>query len=82
MTREELLARITVDPNVCFGRPCIRGHRVWVSLILDYLASGMTSEDIMKQYPQLDAADILACLAYGAELSRERVVEIPAETKA
>ncbi len=40
MTKDELLARISIDPNVCFGKPCIRGHRIWVSLKLDYLASG------------------------------------------
>jgi len=42
MTREDLLLRISVDPNVCFGKPCVRGHRIWVSLILDLLASGST----------------------------------------
>ncbi len=45
MTREELLSRITINPNVCFGKPCIRGHRIWVSLILDFLASGMSAEE-------------------------------------
>jgi uncharacterized protein (DUF433 family) len=77
MTREELLARISIDPEICFGKPCIRGHRIWVSLILDFLASGMTTEEILEEYPQLEAVDILACIAYGAEMSRERYVEIP-----
>lgn len=66
MTREELLQRITVDPNICFGKPCIRGHRIRVSLILDLLASGMSIEDILREYPQLEEADIRACIAYGA----------------
>jgi len=79
MTREKLLARISIDPNVCFGKPCIKGHRIWVSLILDFLASGMTVEEILKQYPGLEETDILACIAYGAEMARERVVEIPLE---
>ena len=48
MTREGLLSRITVNPNVCFGKPCIRGHRIWVSLILDFLASGMSTEEILR----------------------------------
>lgn len=61
MTREELLARIWIDPQRCFGKPCIRGHRIWVSLILDLLASGMTTDEILNQYPQLEPADILAC---------------------
>ncbi len=46
-----LLKRISVDPEVCLGKPCIRGTRIWVSLILDYLASGMTMEDILQEYP-------------------------------
>ncbi len=65
MTREDLLARITINPNVCFGKPCVRGHRIWVSLILDFLASGMTMEEILREYPDLQEADILACIAYG-----------------
>ena len=81
MTREELLSRITINPNGCFGKPCIRGHRIWVSLILDYLASGVTQSELLEEYPGLEEADILACIAYGAEMSRERFVEIPVETQ-
>lgn len=64
MNREELLQRISIDPNICFGKPCIRGHRIWVSLILDMLSSGMSTQEILDQYPQLEEADILACIAY------------------
>ncbi len=78
MNREELLQRITVDPTICFGKPCIRGHRIWVSLILDLLASGMSIEEILQQYPQLDEVDIRACIAYGAEMARERHLIISA----
>ena len=67
MTREELLARISIDPEVCFGKPCIRGHRIWVSLILDFLASGDTMDDLLKEYPQLTREDVLACIARGEE---------------
>ncbi|MBI4277359.1 MAG: DUF433 domain-containing protein [Armatimonadetes bacterium] len=81
MTREELLARISIDPKVCFGKPCIRGHRIWVSLILDLLAGGWTIKEILDAYPGLDEADVYACLAYGAEMARERFVEIPLEIK-
>jgi uncharacterized protein (DUF433 family) len=77
MTRDELLSRISVDPHICFGKPCIRGHRIWVSLILDFLASGMTTQELLKDYPGLEEADILACIAYGAEMARERYFEIP-----
>ncbi len=76
MIREELLSRISIDPNVCFGKPCIRGRRIWVSLILDLLAGGMTTDQVLAEYPQLAEADLLACIAYGAEMARERGVEI------
>ena len=76
MRREEVLQRISIDPNVCFGRPCIKGHRIWVSLILDFLASGWSIPQILENYPVLHEADVYACIAYGAEMSRERVVEI------
>ena len=81
MDREELLSRISIDPNVCFGKPCIRGHRIWVSLILDFLASGSSVEEILDSYPGLEKADIQACIAYGAEMSRERYVDIPVVLK-
>ncbi len=81
MTKEQLLSRISIDPQVCFGKPCIRGHRIWVSLILDLLASGLTPAEILAEYPDLEEADILACIAYGAEMSRERYVEIPLEAQ-
>jgi uncharacterized protein (DUF433 family) len=77
MTREELLSKISVDPKVCFGKPCVRGRRIWVSLVLDWLAAGMKGEEIQAEY-DLTEDDILACIAYGAEMSRERYVEIPA----
>ncbi len=64
MTREELPSRIPIDPNVCFGKPCIRGRRIWVSLIMDLLASGMKPEEIMQEY-DLAEEDVLACIAYG-----------------
>jgi len=74
---DELLNRISINPNVCFGKPCIKGTRIWVSLILDFLASGMSQEEVLKEYPDLTPLDIQACLAYGAEMSRERHVPIP-----
>jgi uncharacterized protein (DUF433 family) len=76
MTREELLSRIAIDPNVCFGKPCVRGQRLWVSLILDLLAARMTTSEILQEYPGLEEADVLACIAYGAEMSREGYVDI------
>ena len=79
MTRLELLNRIWIDPKRCFGKPCIRGHRIWVSLIMDMLASGMSMAEVLSEYPQLEEPDILACLAYASEMSRERYVDIPLE---
>lgn len=71
-----LLSRIQVDPAVCGGKPCVRGTRVWVTLVLDLLASGTTAEQLLREYPQLSALDIQACLAYAAEMSRERFIEV------
>jgi len=77
-----LLKRISINPNICFGKPCIRGTRIWVSLILDFLANGMTTAEILEEYPHLSEEDIRAAIAYGAEMSRERYVEISAEVAA
>jgi uncharacterized protein (DUF433 family) len=71
-----LLQRISVDPTICFGKPCIKGHRIWVSLILDILAGGDSIEQVLENYPQLTRDDILACIAYGAAMSRENYVAI------
>lgn len=80
MTKDNLLSRISIDPNICFGKPCIRGHRIWVSLILDFLAGGATIEELLTEYPGLERDDILACIAYGAEMTRDNFVEIPIRT--
>lgn len=71
------LERISIDPQICFGRPCIKGTRLWVSLILDMLAAGASEADVLADYPQLVAADIRAAMAYGAEVARERIVPVP-----
>ncbi len=76
MSREDLLDLISIDPNICFGKPCIKGHRIWVSLVLDFLASGWTIQDVMREY-DLEERQVLACIAYGAEMARERFVDIP-----
>jgi uncharacterized protein (DUF433 family) len=70
LSREELLKRIWIDPERCGGKPCIRGHRIWVSLILDLLASGSTAAEVLKDYPGLVEEDIRACIAYGSEMAR------------
>jgi uncharacterized protein (DUF433 family) len=78
----ELLSRITINPQICFGKPCIRGTRIWVSLILDFLASGATFDEVLEDYPQLKREDVLAAIAYGAEMSRERFVDLPGSSAA
>jgi len=71
-----LLERISVDPDFFFGKPHIRGQRIWVSTILDLLAGGMSMPEILKVYPTIEELDILAAIAYGAEMSRDRHVAI------
>ena len=68
--------RISIDPNICFGKPCIRGTRIWVSLILDFLAAGESVESVLATYPQLTADDVRAALGYAAEVARECVVPV------
>jgi len=80
MGRDELLKRISVDPAVCFGKPCIRGTRIWVSLIVDNLAEGVPWSEILEAYPQLQPEDIQAALAFAAEMTRERVIPVPLES--
>ena len=69
---------ITVDPSVCHGKPCVKGTRVMVSVILDNLAVGQTPEEIMKSYPSVSREAIQAAIAYAADLARERIVRMPA----
>ena len=59
-----LLDRISIDPNICVGKPCIKGTRIWVSLILDFLASGESEAAILAAYPQLTSDDIHAALVF------------------
>ncbi len=67
--------RITIDPNVCTGKPCIRGLRFPVSRLLGLLASGETREAIVKAYPYLETEDIDEALRYAAYLAEEETVE-------
>lgn len=62
----ELMDRITVNPDQCGGRPCVRGMRIRVSDVLDLLASGLSTPDVLVEMPDLDAADIAACLRFAS----------------
>jgi len=77
-----LLERISIDPRICGGKPCINGTRIWVSLILDFLADDMTETELLDQYPGLTHEDVLAAIAYGAEAARERIIPVSAENPA
>ena len=71
-----LLERISVDPTIRFGKPCIRGTRISVGDVLEYLASGTSEDRLLKEFPQLTREDIRACLVYAAERER-RTLTIP-----
>lgn len=68
MTSDNLLDRITINPDILFGKPSIRNMRYPVAMILDLLAAGMTQEEILEDYEDLEAEDILACLQFAAKL--------------
>ncbi len=69
---------ITVDPSVCHGKACIKGTRIMVSVILDNLAAGLSTDEIIQSYPSLNKESVQAAITYAADLTRERVVGLPA----
>lgn len=71
---DSLLERITIDPDVRFGKPCIRGHRITVQEVLEWLSGGASQQQILTDYPQLEPDDFLAVYAYAAELAAGRQV--------
>ena len=75
MTNDNLLSRITVDPSICHGNPCVRGLRYPVEFLLELFGAGMTVEQILADYPDLEADDLRAACAYGARLSRIKRME-------
>ena len=80
MDSKPLLDRITADPKVCSGKPCIKGTRIYISIILDALAEGLSPELIISDhYPHLVLDDIRACVAYASELAREEVCRKPSK---
>ena len=78
MSTEELLQRISVSPEICHGKPCVRGLRYPVSMLLELLSSGMTTEEILADYEDLEREDLLAVLAYAARLSDTKRVALTA----
>jgi uncharacterized protein (DUF433 family) len=79
MSNAALLSRITVDPEICHGKPCVRGLRYPVEFLLELLSGDMTTEQILADYPDLEADDLKAACAYGARISQvKRVEPLPA----
>lgn len=76
MSRRE---RITVDPAVCHGQACIKGTRIMVAVVLDNLAAGVQTDELLKSYPTLSTEDVQAALEYAAELARERTIYLPGD---
>lgn len=72
-----LLERVVSDPRICHGKPCIRGTRIMVSVILDNLAARVPEEQILRSYPTLSKEDIQAALEYAAALAKEEVIPLP-----
>ena len=75
MSEKELLSRITIDPAVCHGKPCIRGLRYPVEFILEMLSGPTTPAQFLKEYPDLQEDDLKAALAYAAKMSRTKRLE-------
>jgi uncharacterized protein (DUF433 family) len=73
----EAFGRITVDPAVCGGQPCVRGLRMPVSVVLRHLAAGQSAEQIVAEYPELELADVPDCLRYAAWLASPRTADLP-----
>jgi uncharacterized protein (DUF433 family) len=71
--------RISINPQICHGKACIRGTRVMVSVIMDNLAAGVPRKELLESYSSLQELDIQAALAYAAELAREGTAELPLE---
>lgn len=69
---------ITSDPAICHGKACFQGTRIMVSVVLDNLAAGSTTAEVLESYPSLSPQSVQAAVAYAADLARERVVAIPA----
>ena len=76
MSNENLLSRITVDPEICHGKPCVRGLRYPVETILEYLAGGDSVEDLLAEFPDLEREDILACLEFSRRMLTARSMHL------
>ena len=76
MSTAQLLQRITVNAEICHGKPCVRGLRYPVPMLLELMSSGMTQDEILGDYPDLEREDLLAAMAYGARLADAKRVAL------
>ena len=76
MNSDDLLSRITVDPDVCHGKPCVRGLRYPVETLLEYLAGGDTTESLLAEFPDLEREDILACHEFSRRMLAAKSVHL------
>ena len=76
--QDTLIERITIDPEICHGKPTIRGLRYPIDSILEYLAAGDSVEDILSEFPDLEREDILACFAYASAAMKLKDIQVPA----
>ena len=83
MDEQALLKRISINPQICGGRPCVKGHRIPVELILDFLSSGVSPQELCaKWYPTLSLEDVYACIAFGAQSVRNEDIHFFEELSA
>jgi uncharacterized protein (DUF433 family) len=75
MSEQQLLSRITVDPAICHGKPCIRGLRYPVAMLLELLSGGMTADEVLADYPDLEPDDLRASYAFAARLAAVQSIE-------
>ena len=73
---DHLLSRVTIDPELCHGKPCIRGLRYPIELVLELLSTGMTTADILSDYPDLEVEDIYAALTFATRLSQVKRIQL------
>ena len=76
MEHDELLKRVVVDPGLCGGKPCIRGTRIYIAIILDALGEGLSPGEVIEHYPSLTTEDVRAAMVYAAELARENLWKV------
>ena len=79
MSTESLLSRITIDPEICHGKPCVRGLRYPVETILEYMAGGDSIEDLLREFPDLERNDVLACHEFSRRMLAARSVHLALE---